>query len=153
MWFAFFFSLHCTKKTIGLTSLHVTLLIGLKFRIKRYFPLVDEELLLVAAVDGSVVVGVVLALYPSRVHHIISPSDILRSFQQSPALGRMGGPWCIIQQFMETGEPIKKTGLSRTPLPRPPGHRRRGCRTPSTCPRRTSPAPPGQVTRGGLFNV
>ena len=66
-----FFSLHCTKKTIGLTSLHVTLFIGLKFRIKRYFPLVDEELLLVAAVDGSVVVGVVLALYPSRVHHIM----------------------------------------------------------------------------------
>ena len=65
----FFFALH--KKTIGLTSLHVTLLIGLKFRIKRYFPLVDEELLLVAAVDGSVVVGVVLALYPSRVHHIM----------------------------------------------------------------------------------
>ena len=65
----FFFALH--KQTIGLTSLHVTLLIGLKFRIKRYFPLVDEELLLVAAVDGSVVVGVVLALYPSRVHHII----------------------------------------------------------------------------------
>ena len=44
---------------------------GLKFRIKRYFPLVDEEILLVAARGGSVVVGVVLVVYPSRVNHII----------------------------------------------------------------------------------
>ena len=52
---------------------------------------------------------------------------------------------------METRTPIKKTRLSRTSLPRPPRRWGRCGRPPSTRPRRTSPAPPSQVTRGGLF--